>query len=65
MSGNIPLAAAAKVLFKELRALKKEPVEGFRIVHCWFKLRDELHYFLGPFISLSLVSIRETIGRQL
>ena len=32
MSGNIPLAAAAKVLCKELRALKKEPVEGFRIV---------------------------------
>merc|ERR1712032_1025100 len=27
-----PLAAAAKVLCKELRALKKEPVEGFRIV---------------------------------
>ena len=32
MSSNIPLAAAAKVLFKELRTLKKEPVEGFRIV---------------------------------
>jgi len=28
----IPLASAAKVLFKELKALKREPVEGFRIV---------------------------------